>query len=78
MSTERSSRGLASIMFDELDSLQAGDSTPQMARSKAAIANTICAISRLEMDFSRFVSNNKADTSNPAALSEIPMGKLEG
>lgn len=71
MKIERTSRGLAGMMFDELDALKEGQSTPQQARAKAAIANTICSISRLEMDYARFVASERADDSSLPAL---PMG----
>lgn len=73
---ERSSIGLASFLFEELDDLKAGKSTPQMARSKAAVANTICTITRLEMDHARFVSSARADETDKSALAGIPMGRL--
>ena len=44
------------MMFEELELLRNGESTPQQARAKASIANTICQISRLEMDHARFVA----------------------
>jgi len=74
MSIERSSKGLANSMFEELDKLRSGETTAQQARSAAAIANTICTISRLEMDFARFVSASRTD--NPESLNALPMGKL--
>lgn len=74
---ERNSRGLAATLFDELDALNEGKSTPQMARSKASVANTICAVSRLEMDYSRFVSASNADTDKKDSLSAIPMGIVQ-
>lgn len=73
---DRTSRGLASAMFDELDALRNGKSTPQQARAKAAIANTICTISRLEMDFARFVSAERANLST-RGLDPLPMGGEE-
>ncbi len=73
MSTSRTSAGLAAAMFDELDALRSGDSTPQVARAKASIANTICAISRLEMEYARFVSVERRDDN---ALPPLPMGAI--
>lgn len=77
MMITRTSKGLASALFSELDDLMSGKSTPQMARSKAAIANTICTISRLEMDFARFVSSSRADEESGSTLVSLPMGMLE-
>lgn len=70
---EKTSRGLAKAMFEELDNLRRGESTPQQARAKASIANTICTISRLEMDFARFVSAARADTDDNG-MKALPMG----
>ena len=73
---ERTSAGLASAMFDELEALKRGDSTPQQARAKAALANTICSISRLEMDFARFVSAERGHGESARALQSLPMGAI--
>lgn len=73
MLTERSSKGLASTLFDELDKLKNGESTSQQARSVAALANTICTVSRLEMDYARFVSADRADP-KILGLNSLPMG----
>jgi hypothetical protein len=70
---ERTSRGIAAAMFEELELLRDGKSTPQQARAKASIANTICAVSRLEMDFARFVSSTRSDDENTNGLKSLPM-----
>lgn len=69
--TDRTSAGLAKVMFDELDALKAGTSTPQQARAKASIVNTIISVSRLEMDYARFVSVERGDEDR---LKSLPMG----
>ena len=69
---DRTSRGLAAAMFEELENLRNGDSTPQMARAKSSIANTICTISRLEMDFARFVDSTRANDSDNG-MKALPM-----
>jgi len=70
---EKTSRGLAFAMFEELEKLRTGESTPQQARAKSSIANTICTISRLEMDFARFVSSERSETSDNG-MKALPMG----
>jgi len=74
MMVERTSAGLAGAMFEELEALRSGSSTPQQARAKASIANTICAISRLEMDYARFVAAERADSND--SLRSLPMGRI--
>lgn len=77
MTIDKTSKGLASALFDELDELKAGNVTPQHARAFAHTAGTICAITRLEMDYARFVSEG----SSPGAIEDggsklkaLPMG----
>jgi len=72
--TERTSEQLKDMMWSELEALTDGSSTPQNARAKASLGNLLCSIARLEMDFSRFVSD--ARTSTHRALGSIPMGEL--
>jgi hypothetical protein len=69
---ERTSRGLADVMFEELEKLRDGDSTPQHARAAASLANTICSMSRLEMDFARFAADPRLED---GALKAISMGQ---
>lgn len=75
MEIQRNSAGLAAVMFDELEALDSGKSTPQQARAKASIANTIIAVSRLEMDFARFVSASREDDNGK--LPCLPMGEAK-
>lgn len=71
-STERTSRGLARHMFEELDMLRNGKITPQQAKATASIANTICAVSRLEMDYARFVTSTRQE--DEGELKKLTMG----
>lgn len=65
---------LKGIMWEELKALRAGTSTPQNARGVASLSNQLCTITRLEMDFARFVS---AARSEDGKIGRIPMGELE-
>ena len=67
MKVKRNSGGLADAMFDELDALNNGSSTPQQARAKSAIANSIISLTRLEMEYARFITDQRADRSNNEA-----------
>ena len=71
MKITRNSKGLCEALFDELENLRSGDSTPQKASAVARVANTICQVTRLEMDFARFVASDRAENS---ALASLPMG----
>lgn len=56
----RTSKALTSVLFEELDALKNGTSTPQQARAKSSIANSIIAVARLEMEYARFVTTDRA------------------
>lgn len=71
----RTADGLAEAMFDELDALHNGQSTPQQARAKSSIANTIIQINRLKMDFARFVTDARTgESKEQPALPNFNMG----
>ena len=72
---KRTSDKLKDLMWDELEALTSGQSTPQNARAKASLAGQICGITRLEMDFSRFVTD--ARSAKSGELNKIPMGTLK-
>lgn len=50
---DRTTDGLTNILFDELENLINGESTPQMARAKAHVAKTILSVKRLEIDIAQ-------------------------
>ena len=62
--SERSTSTIVSAMYDEFDNLRNGKSTPQAASALSRMANTMFAGKRLEMDYSRFVSNARANEDN--------------
>lgn len=57
----RTTAGLRDTLFDELDRLNDGTSTPQKASAKARLAMTIVQASRLDMEYDRFVSGNGSE-----------------
>lgn len=70
---DRTSRGLATAMFEELDALRNGKSTPQQAQAKVKLAVAICNITRLELEYARFAVEERAGL--PAAeLKALTMG----
>ena len=62
-------------MFEELDRLDRGESTPQQARAKASIANVIISTTRLEMDYARFVADARAEIGGK--LPSLPMARIK-
>jgi hypothetical protein len=69
----RDTRGLAEAMFEELELLRSGDSTPQQARAKSSVANTICTVARLEMDYARFVTSERS-SKDDTGMKALPLG----
>jgi hypothetical protein len=67
----RSSHGLQEHIFQQLDRLESGQTTPQHARSVAALANTAVSLARLEMEYARFVTEQRGVNQGLPAL---PMG----
>jgi hypothetical protein len=74
--TDRTSGGLAAVMFEELEDLRTGKSTPQHARAVAALGSTICSIKRLEIDYQRFVGSARAQIEAPSL--KLPMADPPG
>ena len=77
MTEKRSSKVLADRLFDELDDLKEGKSNPQQARAVSSLANTICTVTRLEMDYARFVSDARALEGKDGGLKQLPMGSYD-
>lgn len=55
--TEQNTTGLREALFEELDNLRGGKTTPQKASAMARIASTIVAATKLDLDYQRFVSS---------------------
>ncbi len=64
----RNTTGLKEALFEELDSLRKGDSTPQKARAVSSLIGGVIATTRIEMDYARFVASESTN-GKPKALS---------
>lgn len=47
----RNTQGLKDALFDELDQLRSGTSTPQKAKATTSIIKSVVDVAKLEMDF---------------------------
>lgn len=54
--TERTTDGLRLALFEELDNLRIGKTTPQKASAMARLASTIVMASKLDIEYQRFVA----------------------
>jgi len=70
---ERTSSGLRSVLFDELDSLRSGSAEPGRANAVAKLASTIVETVRMELDVARLAPKtgrtSNAPLGKPLALS---------
>lgn len=67
----RTSSGLTNAMFDELDEIRAGRSTPQRASAIANLAARIVSIAQLEVGYQRFVRTTVAADGEAVRLMPI-------
>ncbi len=75
---QRTSAGLRNTLFDEIDSLRAGDSNPARARSLAMLANTALKSVEVEIEFHKYVSDvSKHDGGKKIGILELGGKELE-
>ena len=67
----RTSVGIRDMLFDELDALRNGTSTPQRAHAIAKTAATILGSVKVELEYAKFLS----DTGKTTALPPLQLGK---
>ena len=72
MKIQRTAGGLAEAMFDELDRLNLGESTPQQARAKSSVANSIISLCRLQVEVARFVAQQRGGADSDDATTTLP------
>ncbi len=68
----RTIKGLQDTLFDEIDALRDGTTTPQSARTVASLAKGIIQTARLEMDHARFVSEPRAGSLDGGTKANAP------
>ncbi len=70
--TVRTTTGLIDALFDEVDNLIEGTTTPQTATAKVSIAKAIISTKRLEIEKARFVSEPREGKTT--RISEVQLG----
>ena len=63
----RNTTGLKEALFEELDLLRSGESTPQKARAVSSLIGGVISTTRIEMDYARFVAS-ESTKGKPKAL----------
>jgi len=74
MEMKRNSAGLVDMLMNELDALNNGESTPQMAKAKASNVNAIVSVKRLELDAARFVPKTRSSGKDNMNIKALPLG----
>jgi hypothetical protein len=64
----RTSEGLRDALFEELDMLRKGDSTPQRAGAVSKLATTVIDAARLDIEFVRFAKASGKNKPQPLKL----------
>lgn len=70
----RTSKGLQDTLFDEIDSLRDGTTTPQSARTVASLASGIVQTAKLEMDHGRFIADQRSGRGEAVEAKAIKFG----
>lgn len=71
---ERSSLGMRSALFDEMDALRSGESTPQRAAALAKLAVQIINTVNMEVDYQKHVASNPTGAGGMKTIS-LQLGK---
>lgn len=61
---KRTSQGLRDALFDELDALRNGESTPQRAAATSKLAVQIINSANMEIEFQKYVRSNPTEKKN--------------
>lgn len=64
-SVERTTIGLRNALFDEIDAMRNGDSTPARANAVSRLATGIVDIVRTEIDYHKLVTANNGSQEAP-------------
>lgn len=70
----RSTSGLREVIFEEMEALRNGDSSPQRARSMAAMANSILQSVEVEIEYHKYVSSNRRSSQVDGEKKVVELG----
>jgi len=70
----RTTAGLRSMLFDELEAFLSGKTTPERARSVTTLSNSIIDSARLELEFAKYVKT-KGTVGKKMAVQPVKLAK---
>lgn len=73
----RTSKGLQDTLFDEIDALRDGTTKPQSARTVSALASGIVQTAKLEIDYGRFISEQRSGHGDANETKTIQFGSKD-
>jgi len=71
---DRTSLGLRNALFDEMDALRAGTSTPQRACAIAKLAVQIIGSVQMDIEYQKHVASTSSRAPQPVPLPAISLG----
>jgi len=71
--TNKNTSGLRDALFEQLDGLRNGTTTPQQAKAVSSLASQIVSVTKLEMEAARFVVGTSQDASEIKALKSVKL-----
>jgi hypothetical protein len=75
VTTIRSSEGLRDVLFEELDALRNGTSTPQRSNAVCKISTELIKTVELEIEFYKNVTRGKGASEIPSTVLKLSGGK---
>ena len=74
LKTVRTSAGLRDCLFDELDSLRAGNSNPAKANAVAKLSDQVIATVKMELDVQKHIAKYKPAGLSPQLGAPVELG----
>ena len=72
--TQQTTKGLRTALFDQLDGLRNGTTTPQEAKAVSSLASQIVSVTKLEMEAARFIGDaNSQSTTNTKRIKAVEL-----
>jgi len=70
---ERTSKGLRDVLFDELDALRHGKSSPTQSNAVAKLAGSVVETVKMEIEAQKFISS-MSKVSSESAIQTLELG----
>lgn len=72
--SQRTTRGLRDLLFDEIDELRTGDGNPEKSMAVANLAKQIVNTAKVEIDFQRVIQEHEAGGNPLPEMGTLKLG----